>query len=227
MGEPRASKRLLGCAALSVIEQLRGNSYEVVLGLVGLDEVADAVALPAFFVALGAKLFFLAEARGVETVGGNAELHEVILNGRGAAIAEDQVVFGGAALVAAALDGHFDLRILAQEVRGLAESVAGIGADVGFVEVEVGVLHFLEEECAIVDSRRLRRRRWWWRGNSDADAGVRRAAWAAGGDRVGRGIGRSDFGRALSSDGADIRGDGELRSVGGSPAQSGGIALVD
>ena len=120
IAEPRASKRLLGRAALTVIEQLRGFALE----LVSLDEVADAVALPAFLVALGAKLLFLAEAGGVEAIGGNAELNEVILDGRGAAIAENNVVFGGAAFVAAAFDGRLDLRIFAEEVRSPAESFA-------------------------------------------------------------------------------------------------------
>ena len=52
-----------------------------------------------------------------------------------------------------ALDGDLNLRILAEEVRSLSKGVAGIGTNVGFVEVEVGVLHFLEEEGVIVDSR--------------------------------------------------------------------------
>ncbi len=151
--------------------------------------MADAIALPALFRALGAELLFLAEAGGVETVGGNAELDKVVLDGGGAAVAEDEVVFGGAAFVATALDGGLDLRILAEEVRGLGESFAGVSADVGFVEVEVGVFDFLEEERVIVDRLLLLRRRR--RRNSDAGAGVGRAAGTAGSDRVGRGVRRA------------------------------------
>src|ERR1700722_13371374 len=114
--------------------------------LVGFNEMADAVFLPAFLVAFGAEGPLLAQAGRGHSVGGDAEGDEVALDGGGAAVAEDKVVFGGAAFVAVALDSYSDLRILTQEVGGLGESVVGIVADVGFVEVEVGIPHFLKED---------------------------------------------------------------------------------
>jgi len=82
-GRARASKRLLGSrGSEGSIEQLRGC-----LGLVGLDEVADAVSLPALLVAFSAEGPLLAEARGGHAVGGDAEGDEVVLDGSGAAVA--------------------------------------------------------------------------------------------------------------------------------------------
>ena len=107
--------------------------------------MANAVSLPARLGALHAKRFLFAQTRRIDTVGGYAERDEIGFDGSGSAIAENEVVFRGAAFVAMALDGHFYLGVIAEELRGLAESVAGIGADIGFVEVEVGVLDILQE----------------------------------------------------------------------------------
>jgi len=83
-----------------------------------------------------------------------------LLDGAGAAIAEREVVFGGAALVAVAFDGHAKLRIVAKELSGRGERLARVGANVGLVEVEVGVAHSIVED--LVGIRlilRLHRRR--------------------------------------------------------------------
>ena len=55
--------------------------------LLGADEVASAVLLPAGFVALGAEGLFFAEADGADAVGGDAQGDEILLDGAGAAIA--------------------------------------------------------------------------------------------------------------------------------------------
>src|SRR5580704_15221626 len=115
--------------------------------------MAAAVLLPAGLVAVHAERLFLAVADGGDAVGGNAERDEVLLGGIGAAVAESEVVFGGAALVAMAFDGHFDLRVVLQEVRSLGKGLTGIGANVGFVEVKIGVAHFPEEEIIQVRLR--------------------------------------------------------------------------
>jgi hypothetical protein len=191
------------------------------------DEVADAVLLPAFLGALRAERPLLAQARRIDAVGGDAEGDEIVLDGGSAAIAENEVVFGGTTLVAAAFNGYFDFRMIAQEFGGLAESVAGIGADVSFVEVKVSVANFSQEEFVDRGSGRRRRRRRRWSCHGDADAGVSLAAGTAGGDRVGRGVRRIDFGRTLGRDGAYSRRNGELRGIGGRPAQRCGIATGD
>src|SRR4029077_12564061 len=114
--------------------------------LLGADEVASAILLPAGFVALAAEGLFFAEADGADAVGGDAQGDEILLGGAGAAIAESEVVFGGAALVAVAFDGHANAGIIAQEFGGLGERLASVGADVRFVEIKIGVANFLEEE---------------------------------------------------------------------------------
>src|SRR6266478_1201505 len=217
-----------GAACLLVAGRLRPYAEDALwrLRLLGADEVAAAVLLPAGFVALGAEGLFFAEADGAEAIGGDAQGDEILLDGAGAAIAEREVVFGGAALVAVAFDGHAKLRIVAQELGGRGERLAGVGANVGFVEIEVGVAHCIGEDLVVVRLiLRLDRRR----GSADGDArgGVRGAAGAAGGDGVGGGIGRGHFGGAFGGDGADFGSDGELRGVGGGPAQSGSAALLN
>src|SRR5258706_2952598 len=195
-------------------------------GLLGADEVAAAILLPAGFVALVAEGLFFAEADGADAIGGEAEGDEILLDGAGAAIAEREVVFGGTALVAMAFDGDAELRVIAQEVSGLGESCAGVGANVRLVEIKIGVLDFLGEKRIHVC-----RGRGFYRGRGGADrdarGAVRAAAGTAGRDGVGCGIGRRDFCGAFGGDGAYLRRDSKLRRVGGGPAQRGRVALAN
>src|SRR5260370_207141 len=124
--------------------------------------MAAAVLLPASLVVLRTEGLLLAEADGADAVRRDAERNDVLLDGVGAAIAEAQVVFGGAALVAVAFDGHCDGGVALQEVRGLGERGAGVGTNVGLVVIEIGGAHFLEEELIEVRlgrrwGRRMRR----------------------------------------------------------------------
>src|SRR5712692_2439993 len=82
-----------------------------------------------------------------------------LFHGVGAAIAEAQVVLGGATLVAVALDSHFEARIALQEVRAFRERGASIGTKVGLVVVEIGIAHFSQEEFVVRGPRWRRRRR--------------------------------------------------------------------
>ena len=99
--------------------------------LLGADEVAAAILLIAVFGGLHAEGLFLAEADGVDAIGGDAQRDEILLGGAGAAIAQSEVVFGRTALVAMAFNGDALGRIVAQIFGGFAESGAGIGANVG------------------------------------------------------------------------------------------------
>src|SRR5258706_3226324 len=113
--------------------------------LLGADEVAAAILLPARFVVLVAEGLFLAEADGADAIGGDAQGNEILLDGAGAAIAEREVVFGGPALVAMAFNGDANLRGVAQEVGGFGERLAGIRTDCSPVEIETGLLDILSE----------------------------------------------------------------------------------
>src|SRR5258708_39730793 len=121
--------------------------------------MAAAVLLPAGFVPLVAAGLLLAEADGVDAVGRNAQRNHVLLHGAGTAIAEAQVVFRGAPLVAVAFDGHLEPRIVFQEIRGLRERGASIGTKVGLVVVEIGIADFSHEEFVVRGPRWWRRRR--------------------------------------------------------------------
>ena len=93
------------------------------------------VLLPASLGALHEERLLLAVADGAHAVPGDAQGDEVLLDGGGTAIAETQVVFRGAALVAMTFDGYFDLRIVLQEFRGLGERDACVGLGVGVFTV--------------------------------------------------------------------------------------------
>src|SRR5258708_17659551 len=107
--------------------------------LLGADEVAAAILLPARFVVLVAEGLFLAEADGADAIGGDAQGNEILLDGAGAAIAEREVVFGGPALVAMAFNGHANLRVVAQAVGGFGELLAGIRANVSLVGIDISI----------------------------------------------------------------------------------------
>src|SRR5216683_616909 len=188
--------------------------------------MAATVLLPATFLALRAKRLFLAVADGAQPVCGNSERDDVLLHGAGAAIAKPEVVFGGAALVAVSFDGHLNLRVVLQEIRGFRESIAGIGTNVRFVVIEICIAHFLQEELIEggLRGRRHRRRR---RIYGDARAGVGGAARTRGGDRVSSRVRGRDLGRTLGGHGAHFRRDGELRRISGIPAQGCRLTLVD
>src|SRR5258708_26544249 len=139
--------------------------------------MAAAVLLPAGLVALVAEGLLLAEADGVDAVGRNAQRDHVLLHGAGTAIAEAQVVFRGAPLVAVAFDGYLEARIVFQEIRGLGERGAGIGTKVGLVVVEIGITNFSHEEFVVRRPRWRRRWRRWIerdaRGGRGGGAGAR------------------------------------------------------
>src|SRR5260370_41498273 len=106
--------------------------------LLGADEVAAAILLPARFVVLVAEGLFLAEADGADAIGGDAQGNEILLDGAGAAIAEREVVFGGPGLVAMAFNGHANLRVVAQEVGGFGARFGGLRRSVGLGETRKG-----------------------------------------------------------------------------------------
>src|SRR6516164_8885825 len=68
--------------------------------------MAAAVLLPASLVVFQAERFLLAEADGIHAIGGDSKRYEIFSHGGGATVAEAEVVFGRAALVAVTLDGY-------------------------------------------------------------------------------------------------------------------------
>ena len=99
----------------------------------GRDEVAATILLPAGFVGFPAERLFLAKADSVEIGGRNAEVHEILFDGIGTAIAESEVVLGGAAFVTMAFDIDLGVRIAFEEGSGLFEGLASVRPDVRLV----------------------------------------------------------------------------------------------
>ena len=89
---------------------------------------------------------FFAEADHVELRGGNAHLDQVVLGGAGTPVAERDVVLGGTALIAVALDGQLVVRVIFQDVaqfRGIGlQGLHGVGTQRGLVVVEIGIFDF-------------------------------------------------------------------------------------
>src|SRR5882757_5548962 len=131
--------------------------------LLGHHEVPAAVLLPAFLVAFHARWLFLAVADGADPVCADSQTDQVLLDRRGAAIAQRQVVFRGTAFIAMAFDHNFDLRIVTQKIRGLGQRGSSVGTEVGFVEIKVSIAHLFQEHllecCVVLDYRGRRCRR--------------------------------------------------------------------
>src|SRR5207237_2501421 len=83
----------------------------------------------------------LAEADGRELACRDAQRNEILFHSGGAAVAQAQVVFGGSAFIAMALDGRFHGRMSLEELRSRGQRLASVGADVRFVGVKVSVLN--------------------------------------------------------------------------------------
>lgn len=113
--------------------------------LVGADEMAATILLVARFAGFTAEWLFFAVAHGAEAIGRDTQRDEILLHGGGATISQAEVVFGGAALIAMAFDGGFNVWIGTENFGGCAKGLTRIGADVGFIQIEVGVFDLFFE----------------------------------------------------------------------------------
>src|SRR5690348_2856131 len=104
--------------------------------------MAAAVLLPTGLTVLLAEGLLLAEADGGELAGRDAQRNEILLHSRSTAVAQAEVVFRRATLVAVALNSRFHRRMTFEELRCRGERLASVGADVRFVGVKVRVLNF-------------------------------------------------------------------------------------
>src|ERR1700677_1137372 len=93
----------------------RSARRESTLMLLPGREVRAPVPLPARFVLVGTLRPLLAVTDSLQTVGGNAQLHQEILGGAGAGVAQPQVIFGRAAVVAMAFHHNGGIRKIGEE----------------------------------------------------------------------------------------------------------------
>src|SRR5262245_56568791 len=82
-------------------------------------EVIMPVSLPAILVGFGADLFLFSVADGFELARRCAALDQGLLRGAGATVAQSQVVHGGAAFIAVALNPHLPVGMSCNDRRGL------------------------------------------------------------------------------------------------------------
>src|ERR1700685_4452258 len=102
-------------------------------------EMRSPVLGPAGFIALSAERLFLAVADGPDTVCRNAQRDQGLLGGIRAVVAQCQVVFSRAALVAVPLDGELDVGMLLQKARVGLQGVLRLLSDIVAVVGEVHV----------------------------------------------------------------------------------------
>src|ERR1700723_2938005 len=111
-----------------------------------IDKVATAVLLPTGLVFFQAERFLLAVADGLDAAGVDSGGGQGIFYRAGALIAQRQVVFGRAAVVAVSFNRKADVRVLVEEEHvGLNGSLL-IATNVGLVVVEVNVLDSAPKE---------------------------------------------------------------------------------
>src|SRR6202011_4538647 len=115
-----------------------------------------------------------------------------LLGGAGTAVAQPEVILGGAAFVAMSFNDDGRIGEIAQDAleRGgiLGENGAGVTANVGLIIVEISVLNVRREGLVDGDHRRrLGRRRGGGRGRGDADSGRLRGGATRTGGREGIG----------------------------------------
>src|SRR5579863_2266683 len=106
-------------------------------------QVCVAVALVAVLGSIGAHGTFFTVADIPQAVGRYAQLHQKLHGGGGAPVAQAEIVFGRAALVAVALDYHAEAGIggedSLEQIRVPRQRLAGVVAKVALVIVEISV----------------------------------------------------------------------------------------
>src|SRR5450755_896477 len=140
-----------------------------------INEVPAPVLLPARFVAFRAERLFLAVADRLDAVRAYAGSDQSALHCAGSLVAQCDVVFGGAALVAVPLNSEVHVGMSVQELHVGRQGTLLIAADIRLVIVEINVLHILAEQF-LVGRRRLGWRRRWRSRHRDAGAGLLRSA---------------------------------------------------
>jgi hypothetical protein len=160
------------------------------------DEMCSAVLLPALFVALRASRLFLAVADGTDARGRDAQLHKCVLCGRGAIVAEREIVLGRSAFVAMTLDGEVNVGMLLQVIGIRLQNGLVARAHSVRVIIEVNVLHILRKRLFFGEADF----RWLLRGrpvDGDARGGFLRAAGTLGKEVISGGLrGRNLLGTA-------------------------------
>ena len=145
----RLRKQRKGGAEKDCQKEESHGSLALLAGRLLLRYVSAAILLPAGLGVLRANGAFLTEAHDFELGGGKAECFKELASVFGARIAEGQIVFVGAALIAEAFDGQFVVGILGEDfAQGFGvglERGFSIGANGLLVVVEVGVLDAIEE----------------------------------------------------------------------------------
>src|SRR5579859_5740583 len=149
-----------------------------------------AVFLPAIFVRFSALRLFLAVADGLERVRANTILLQGLFGCVGTAFTQSQVVLGGTALVAVALNLYLPTLLL-DELRSLCQCLLRVGTQIRLVIVEENVFDHLGKELIIGDGGRRGSRRGCWRRlwrHRNLRGGFLRSGRALGGQMIGGGL---------------------------------------
>src|SRR5258708_14615536 len=220
----RSSKNFIPTKRRGIGMQRRtGGSPSGGAGLMQQETMIVPVFLPAILAGFGADVLLVAVADGLELVRGYAALCQGLMSGIGASFAQGQVVHGGPAFVAVALNPDLPVGVCFDDFGGMGQRLLRLGTQISFVVIEVDVLDGLGKELFL---RQLR----WRRGRrgaaySHGSRGVLGAASAFCGQVI-RGCARR--GNGLGTAGVDLVAlKGNIGRVLGAPGQGGGLAALN
>src|SRR6266576_6769486 len=184
-----------------------------------------AILLPAAFVRLGAERLLLAVADRLDSAGAQAGLHQSVLYGVGTAVAQSQVVFRGAALVAVSFKRELDVGMLAKELRVALNGGLLVGTNTIRVVIKVDVAHVLREQFLFACRGRWGR---WGRCGiyGDPSRCLLRSSGTFRDQVIGRRLGRSYLLRPVRLYGTDAV-DADIRGQRGLPGQRRRHPLID
>src|SRR5258708_29501500 len=156
----RSSKNFIPTKRRGIGMQRRtGGSPSGGAGLMQQETMIVPVFLPAILAGFGADLVVLAVAAGLELVRGYAALCQGLMSGIGASFAQGQVVHGGPALVAVALNPDLPVGVCFDDFGGMGQRLLRLGTQISFVVIEVDVLDGLGKQLFLPQLRWRRRRR--------------------------------------------------------------------
>src|SRR5437660_9296889 len=174
---PGKRKKNLSYDSWSSLYRQRGPAGQLFLQ----HKMAAPVLLPALLVGFGAERLLLAITDGIDATAVDAALSQSLFDSGGAFIAERQIVFRGAALVAVAFDHKSQVGMLLQKLRCLRQRSLRIRAQVIAVIFEEHILHVAGKHLLFS----FRDWRWRRRSNRDSRRGLLRAAGTFRGQPVG------------------------------------------
>ena len=188
--------------------------------------MATPILLPASFVGFGAERLLLAVADRLDIVGADATLHQRVLHGVRAAVAQSQVVLRRPALVAVSLDREVDVGMLLEESDICLQRTLLVRANIGSCRTRSRCPSRSARTALPRSDRALAEAVAVAASHGDSRRRLLRSTRSLGGQRVGGRIGRRHLLRAAGLHGSHAV-DADVGGIAGLPGQRGRLSLVN